>query len=113
MKATQKFIRTSPRKLRLVADAVRHLTPVEALKQLKFVGKRAAEPLYQAIRQAVSNAKNNAGSKEEALRFKTLEINEGATYKRFRAVSRGMAHKIMKRSSHIRVVLEEQHGSKG
>lgn len=113
MKSTQKYIRTSPRKLRLVADAVRKLTPVEAMRQLKFIGKRAAEPLYQAIRQAVSNAKNNTGIKEETLRFKTLEVNEGATYKRFRAVSRGMAHKIMKRSSHIRVVLEEQNGSKG
>jgi len=113
MKTKQKYIRTSARKLRLVADAVRHLSPVEAMKNLKFIGKRAAEPLYQAIRQAVSNAKNNQGVKEENLRFKTLEINEGATYKRFRAVSRGMAHSIMKRSSHIRVVLEEKHGSKG
>ena len=97
----------------LVADAVRKLTPVEALRQLKFIGKRAAEPLYQAIRQAISNAKNNSGVKEESLRFKTLEINEGATFKRFRPVSRGMAHKIMKRSSHIRVILEEKNGSKG
>lgn len=113
MKSTQKFIRTSPRKIRLVADAVRPLTPVEALRQLKFIGKRAAEPLYQAIRQAVSNAKNNQGAIVENLRFKTLEVNEGATYKRFRAVSRGMAHKIMKRSSHIRVILEEKNGSKG
>lgn len=113
MQAKQKYIRTSPRKLRLIADAVRALTPVEALQKLKFLSKRGALPLYHAIRQAVSNAKNNHGSSEASLRFKTLEVNEGATYKRFRAVSRGMAHKIMKRSSHIRVVLEEQNGSKG
>jgi large subunit ribosomal protein L22 len=112
MKTTQKYIRTSPRKLRLVADAVRKLSPTEALRQLKFIGKRAAEPVYHAIKQAVSNAKNNQGLKEDQLRFKTLEINEGATYKRFRAVSRGMAHSIMKRSSHIRVVLEEKNGPK-
>jgi len=113
MQTIQKYIRTSPRKLKLVADAVRHLTPLEAMRHLKFIGKRASGPLYQAIRQAVSNAKQNQGAQETTLRFKTLEVNEGPTYKRFRAVSRGMAHKIMKKTSHIKVVLEEKNGSKG
>jgi large subunit ribosomal protein L22 len=112
MQAIQKYIRTSPRKLRLIADAVRSLAPAEALRQLRFVDKRAAEPVAKVIRQALANAKQNFGLATEKLIFKTLEINEGPTYKRFRAVSRGTAHSIMKRSSHIRVILEEKNGPK-
>ena len=112
MKHVQKYIRTSPRKLRLVADAVRHLSPVKALEYLKFVEKSAAEPMYKAIKTAIANAKNNFGLKTEALVFEELDIQTGFTIKRFRAVSRGQAHHIMKRTSHIRVVLKEKNGTK-
>lgn len=112
MQNTQKYIRTSPRKLRLVADAVRKLSPVKALEYLKFVEKAAAEPMYKAIKTAVSNAKANFGIKPEALAFKELDVQTGFTIKRFRAVSRGQAHHIMKRTSHIRVVLKEKNGTK-
>jgi large subunit ribosomal protein L22 len=107
MKSTQKYIRTSPRKLRLVADAVRALSPEQALLHLKFTGKAAAEPLYKAIKQAVANAKDQTGLTVDKLAFKTLDVMEGPTYKRFQAVARGMAHSIMKRTSHIHVELKE------
>ncbi|MFH2085683.1 MAG: 50S ribosomal protein L22 [bacterium] len=107
MKTIQRFVRTSPRKLRLVADAVRKLSPGEALLHLKFTGKAAALPMYKAIKQAVSNAKDQTGLTVDKLAFKTLDVMEGPTYKRFQAVSRGMAHSIMKRTSHIRVELKE------
>jgi large subunit ribosomal protein L22 len=114
MKTIQKYIRTSPRKLRLVADAVRPLTPEAALLHLKFTSKAAAEPMYKAIKQAVSNAKDQAGLAVNQLAFQTIDVMEGPTYKRFQAVSRGMAHSIMKRTSHIRIVLKEaSHGTKG
>ena len=113
MQAIQKYIRTSPRKLRLVADAVRKLSPEQALLHLKFTGKAAAEPMYKAIKQAVSNAKDQSGLAASQLAFKTIDVMEGPTYKRFQAVSRGMAHSIMKRTSHIRIVLKEaSHGTK-
>lgn len=113
MKTIQKYIRTSPRKLRLVADAVRSLTPESALMHLKFTSKAAALPLYKAIKQAVSNAKDQSGLSVDKLAFKTLDVMEGPTYKRFQAVSRGMAHSIMKRTAHIRVELKEvSHGPK-
>jgi large subunit ribosomal protein L22 len=113
MKTIQRFIRTSPRKLRLVADAVRSLSPEQALLHLKFTGKAAADPMYKAIKQAVSNAKEQAGLAVSSLAFKTIDVMEGPTYKRFQAVSRGMAHSIMKRTSHIRIELKEvNHGSK-
>ena len=113
MKTIQRYIRTSPRKLRLIADAVRKLSPEQALLHLKFTGKAAALPMYKAIKQAVSNAKDQTGLAVDKLAFKTLDVMEGPTYKRFQAVSRGMAHSIMKRTSHIRVELKEvNHGSK-
>jgi large subunit ribosomal protein L22 len=112
MKSTQKYIRTSARKLRLVADAVRSLTPEKALVYLRFIEKNAASPLYKAIHAAVANAKENHGLSADKLRFKTLDIGEGATYKRWRAVSRGMAHPIMKRTAHIHVELQEANGTK-
>lgn len=107
MKTIQRYIRTSPRKLRLVADAVRALSPEQALLHLKFTGKSAADPMYKAIKQAVSNAKDQLGLSVEKLAFKTIDVMDGPTYKRFQAVSRGMAHSIMKRTSHIRVELKE------
>lgn len=112
MQSTQKYIRISPRKLRLVADAVRPLGPTKALEYLKFVNKDAALPLSKAIKAAVSNAKTNFGIKPESLVFAELDIQTGFTIKRFRAVSRGSAHHIMKRTSHIRVVLKEKNGTK-
>ncbi len=113
MQTIQKYIRTSPRKLRFVADAIRSLSPKNALDYLKFTPKAAALPLSKAIKQAVANAKDQSGLSVDQLKFATLDIMEGPTYKRFQAVSRGMAHSIMKRTSHIRVVLAERsHGTK-
>lgn len=113
MKATQKYIRTSPRKLRLVADAVRDLGADKALDYLKFMGKRAAEPLYKTLKAAVANAKGSKGLTADKLAIETIDIGEGPTYKRFRAVSRGMAHSIAKRTSHINITLKEKaNGSK-
>lgn len=113
MKATQKYIRTSPRKLRLVADAVRHLDPGAALQYLRFLSQRAAGPLHHALRSAIANAKSAQGLGPESLRIKSIDIAEGPTYKRWRAVSRGSAHSVMKRTSHINITLEEKkHGTK-
>ncbi len=113
MQTIQKYIRTSARKLRFVADAVRTLTPESALQHLKFMDKSAATPLAKAIKQAVANARDQKGLTADKLAFQTLDVMEGPTYKRFRAVSRGMAQSIQKRTAHIRVVLKEaSHGSK-
>lgn len=111
MKATQKYIRTSARKLRLVADSVRGLKALDALNYLKFMEKRAAEPLYKAIKAALASAKN-LGESENNLIVKIIDISEGPTYKRWRAVSRGGAHSIAKRTSHIKVSLEGKNGPK-
>jgi len=106
VKAEAKYIRMSSRKVRLVVDAIRGLSPQKALEYLKFVNKRAAGPLSKVIKSAIANAKNNFGLKPEDLRFKEIQVGEGPTLKRWRAVSRGRAHQIMKRTSHIKVILE-------
>jgi large subunit ribosomal protein L22 len=106
IRAEQKNIRISAQKMRLVADAVRKLDPVQAVLQLKFLKKRAALALAKVIKQAIANGTNNLQLGESGLKFHRLEIGEGPTYKRWQPVSRGRAHPILKRTSHIKVVLE-------
>ncbi|MFC1627088.1 50S ribosomal protein L22 [Patescibacteria group bacterium] len=106
IKAESKFIRTSYRKLRLVADLVRPMSLNEALDVLKHLNKRAAEPILKTFKQAVANAVNNHNLPKDSLKIHSLEINEGPTYKRWNPVSRGRAHSIFKRTSHIKIVLK-------
>ena len=106
IKAEQKYIRMSPRKVKLVTQAIKHLSPKEALDHLKFLNKRAAVPVAKTIKQAIANAVNNKGLKEEELKFSNIDVLKGATYKRWRSVSRGRAHSIFKRTSHIVVKLK-------
>ena len=105
IKAEQKYVRISPRKLRLVVEAIKHLSPREAIDHLSFLNKRAALPLTKTIKQAMANGVNNKNLKEEELGFFKIEISPGAIYKRFRPVSRGRAHPILKRTSHFTVVV--------
>lgn len=107
MQATQKYIRTSPRKLRLVADAVRGLRADKALEYLHFLGKRAGLPVAKVIRSATASARLEQNLDAKDLKVKIIDVGEGPTYKRWRAVSRGSAHSIMKRTSHIKVILEK------
>jgi len=105
IKARQSNIRTSPRKLALVARAVRTLSLTEAMDQLKFMPKRAAQPMLKLFKQAIANAKDQ-GLDEVSLKTKLLEVKKGPTYKRWQPVSRGRAHSIKKRTSHIMLTLE-------
>jgi large subunit ribosomal protein L22 len=109
--AHQKFIRQTPRKLRLVADLVRKLSVEEATTQLLVARKRAAKSLLKVLAQAKANALNNSNLDTTTLKISTIEIQEGPTYKRFQPVSRGRAHRILKRSSHIKIELTGQEKS--
>lgn len=104
IKAEQKYVRTSPQKLRLIVKTIKDFSPDKALEYLKFLNKRAAEPLAKTIKQAIGNAVNNKKIKEE-FEFDKIEITPGSVFKRFRPVSRGRAHPILKRTSHIKVIL--------
>ena len=108
VKAQQKYIRISPRKIRLVADAIRNLKPNQAIEKLQFIRKTASIPLAKTIKQAVANAVKNANLSEESLRFERISVGAGPTLKRWNAVSRGRAHAIKKRTSHITIILEPE-----
>ena len=103
--AIQKYLRTSPRKLREVVPVVKHLKPSDALNKLLFVRKRAALPLRKVVNTAIANAKQK-GVSDIDLVFKEIQINEGPTLKRWRAGARGRAKPYEHRMSHIKVVLE-------
>ncbi|MCH7951666.1 50S ribosomal protein L22 [Patescibacteria group bacterium] len=108
IKAEQKYIRMSPRKVRLVVDAIRGLEPKEALEHLTFMRKAAAVPIAKTIKQAMANAVKNQNLNEQSLRFESIQVSKGSTFKRWRAVSRGRAHQILKRTSHIKVLLRAE-----
>ncbi len=105
--AIQKNINDSPRKLRLVADMVRHMTPDQAIETLKFASQAAAKPLAKAIKTAIANSGQKPG-----LNFASLEINEGLKMRRFRAAPRGRARPYKRRTSHIKIVLTDQVSTK-
>lgn len=108
IQATAKYVRVSPRKLMLVADSVRQLSAKQAVATLMFINKSGARELRGVILSALANAKTKNVAGADELIFKTLSVYPGSAMKRFRAVSRGMAHEYKKRMSHIKVVLTEK-----
>lgn len=105
VRATQKYIRMSARKLRQVADLVRGRELAEINTVLSGLNKRGAKVINETIRQAVANAVNNMGYSEQQLSLKAIVVNEGPTYKRVIAKGRGRAGSILKRTSHVQVEL--------
>ena len=104
VRAIQKFILMSPRKLREIVPLVRNLSPKDAVERLPFADKRTAQPLRKVIETAIANARQK-GLDEGSLVFKEIQIGEGPRLKRFRAGARGRAKPYKRRMSHIRVVL--------
>jgi large subunit ribosomal protein L22 len=96
----------SPRKVRLVADLVRGMDVTDALAQLKFVQKAAVRPVTKLIESAMANASHNHQLDASGLYIKKIAVDDGPTLKRWRARAHGRAASIMKRSSHISVVLD-------
>lgn len=108
IKATQLSTRQAPRKVRLVANSVKKLSLEDAVRQLSVINRRASIVVLKVLRQAIANATHNHGLSIADLKIKTIQVDEGTRYRRFRAVSRGRAHGIIKRTSHVTVELETQ-----
>ena len=104
--AIQKYIHTSPRKLRLVADAIRKMEPTKALDVLRFTPKAAAKDLIAAIKVALANAKQQ-GLESDKVTFRKVEINEGVKMRRFRAGTKGRVKPYKRRMAHIKIVLSD------
>lgn len=105
--ATAKYIHMSTRKLRVVADGIRSLSPLAALDALSHLDRLAAKPLALVIASAIANAKQKQAQPEQ-LKFKTIEIMGGPVMKRWHAISRGSAHAYKKRMTHVRIVLTDE-----
>jgi len=102
----QKYIHTSPRKLRLVADMVRKMKPMRALDVLSVTPKAAAKDLIKTLQTVLANAKQQ-GLDLEKVSFKKIEINESTKMRRFRAGTRGRVKPYKKRMSHIKIILTD------
>ena len=106
--AQAKNIKISPRKVRVVAEAVKKLSPSLALSQHALMSRRPAGPIAKVLQSAMANATHNAKLPLDSLTIKTIVV-EGSTFlKRWRPVSRGRAHAYKKRASHIRIVLTDE-----
>jgi large subunit ribosomal protein L22 len=105
VKASLKELRMSPRKVGEVVALVRGRSVDDALVILAHTPRRAAKPVAKLIESARANATNNHGLKADGLRIEAISAVAGARMKRYRPVSRGMAHPFQKRSSHIFVTL--------
>ncbi len=106
--AISKSVRVAPRKVRLVADAIRKLSISDALVSLSVLNKRGALSLSKTLKSAVANAKNNNKVDINELTIKEIDVLEAPSFKRFHASTRGRAHPYKRRGSHIRVVLEKK-----
>lgn len=105
--ATAKYIRTSTRKLRLIADAIRPLSPAAAMSQLSLMSKAAAVPMADVLVSAIANAKAKQ-VEVGSLRIARIEVMGGPVMKRWHAVSKGQAHAYKKRMTHVRIVLTDE-----
>ena len=108
VRAITRFVSMSPRKVRLVIDTVRGLGADEALAVLKFMPKAAAVPVSKAIRSAIANAEENQGWARDDLFVSEIKADEGPRRQWRRFGARGRFKPIIKRSSHITVVLSER-----
>lgn len=108
VKATAKTIRHPSRKVRIVLDLVRGKDVKEALGILKFTPNHAARDVEKVVKSAIANATHNSQMNEDKLYIKECFANEGVTVKRWMPRAKGRATPIMKRTSHITVVVAEK-----
>ena len=107
VKAVAKTLRVPATKARLVLDTIRGKDVAEALAILKFETNYAAELSLKVLKSAIANAVNNHQLSEDKLYVKACYADEGVTLKRYKAAAKGAAHPIMKRTSHITIVVDE------
>jgi len=102
------FARISAQKTRLVADQVRGLSVDKALQTLAFSPKKAAVIVKKVLESAIANAEHNDGADIDELKVAKIFVDEGPTHKRMRARAKGRGNRILKRTSHITVVVGEK-----
>jgi len=108
VRSVQKYVRMTPRKARLVVDAVRGKSVNEALDALKFMNRAAARTVAEAVKSAAANAEQNNHMDPADLYISEIYADTAPTAKRFQPGPRGRANPILKRSTHITVVVRER-----
>ncbi len=108
-RALKKYIRSSPRKMRLVVDLIRGKQAHEALSILRFAPKKAARMAEMVLRSAISNLniklRDYGSVNDEEIVVKTCFVNEGPTMKRIRPAPMGRAYRVRKRSNHLTIIV--------
>jgi large subunit ribosomal protein L22 len=108
VRSIYKYARISPFKVREVTREIQGLPVSAALDLLAFTPKKAAFLIGKTLKSAIANAENNANLKPDGLVVKEATVGEGPTLKRIMARARGSASRILKRTSHIRIVLTDE-----
>ena len=108
VKATTKYIRIAPRKVRIVMNLVRGKSVADALAILKFTPKVGADAVEKVLNSAIANAENNFDMDRDRLFISSAFVDQGPTLKRIHPRSRGQAFKILKHTSHITVAVNEK-----
>ncbi|RJG50682.1 50S ribosomal protein L22 [Motilimonas pumila] len=106
--AKHKFARTSAQKARLVADQIRGLPVEEALNVLTYSPKKAAALVKKVLDSAIANAEHNEGADIDELKVAKIFVDDGPSMKRIMPRAKGSADRIIKRSSHITVVVSDR-----
>lgn len=106
--ASAKYIRISPRKVRLIMDEIRGKKVEDALNMLSFSPQKGGRILIKLINSAVANAQQNSGTDVDKLYIHKIFADEGPTLKRFSPRAQGRATRILKRTCHLTVILNEK-----
>ena len=107
-RATAKYIRIAPRKVRIVLDLIKGKDLSEAYAIVRYTPKAASEVIYKLLKSAEANAVNNNGLDKDSLYVTEAYANQGVILKRIHPRSQGRAYRINKRTSHITIVLKEK-----
>ena len=107
-RATLKYARISPRKVKIVLDLIRNQDAEKAMAILKFTPKSACEYLEKLLASAIANAENNHNMDVSKLYVAECFVCPGPTLKRIRPKDHGRAYRIVKRTSHMTIVLKER-----
>ncbi|MBR6751449.1 MAG: 50S ribosomal protein L22 [Clostridia bacterium] len=106
--ATAKNIRISPYKVRAVLDVIRGKSYIQAVALLKSMNKSSCEPILKVVNSAAANAENNLGMNKDTLYVAACYADQGFTMKRMMPRAKGRGVRILKRTSHITVILDAQ-----
>ena len=108
VRAVSKYLRVSPQKVRTLIGAVKGKPVETGLNALKFMPQKAAKILEKTVRSAVANADQKPDIDVDALIIRNITADQGPTLKRFRARARGRGARILKRTTHVTVILSDE-----